>query len=94
MNLFLTRYDWRAFLLSCLWLVWQFFCSIYMGFFASLFVGSLAAFFLLLDFEAINQGIRLGAPENESWRMAFGLLMTLIWIYLEFLRLLAIFTRN
>ncbi len=45
--LFLTRYDWRAFLLSCLWLVWQFFCSIYMGFFASLFVGSLAAFFLL-----------------------------------------------
>jgi uncharacterized YccA/Bax inhibitor family protein len=51
----------------------------------------IAAFFLLLDFEAINQGITHGAPERESWRMAFGLLVTLIWIYLEFLRLLAIF---
>ena len=36
----------------------------------------------------------LGAPERESWRMAFGLLVTLVWIYLEFLRLLAIFSRN
>jgi uncharacterized YccA/Bax inhibitor family protein len=54
----------------------------------------IAAFFLLLDFEAIAQGIRMGAPERESWRMAFGLLVTLIWLYLEFLRLLAIFTRN
>lgn len=54
----------------------------------------LAAFFLLLDFEAISQGIKLGAPERESWRMAFGLLVTLIWLYLEFLRLLAIFSRN
>ena len=35
-----------------------------------------------------------GAPERESWRMAFGLLVTLVWIYLEFLRLIAIFTRN
>jgi uncharacterized YccA/Bax inhibitor family protein len=54
----------------------------------------IAAFFLLLDFEAINQGIKMGAPERESWRMAFGLLVTLIWLYLEFLRLLAIFSRN
>ena len=54
----------------------------------------IAAFFLMLDFEAISQGIKLGAPERESWRMAFGLLMTLIWLYLEFLRLLAIFSRN
>ncbi|MEI6361115.1 MAG: Bax inhibitor-1/YccA family protein [Actinomycetes bacterium] len=54
----------------------------------------LAAFFLMLDFEAISQGIKMGAPERESWRMAFGLLMTLIWLYLEFLRLLAIFSRN
>ncbi|CAB4733642.1 unannotated protein [freshwater metagenome] len=48
----------------------------------------------MLDFEAIKQGIALGAPERESWRMAFGLLVTLVWIYLEFLRLLAIFSRN
>ena len=54
----------------------------------------LAAFFLLLDFEAISQGIKLGAPERESWRMAFGLLVTLIWLYLEFLRLLAILNRS
>ena len=54
----------------------------------------IAAFFLMLDFEAIAQGIRNGAPERESWRMAFGLMVTLIWIYLEFLRLLAVFSRN
>ncbi|MBU6277676.1 MAG: Bax inhibitor-1/YccA family protein [Actinomycetales bacterium] len=54
----------------------------------------IAAFFLMLDFEAIKQGIAMGAPERESWRMAFGLTVTLVWIYLEFLRLLAIFSRN
>ena len=54
----------------------------------------LAAFFLMLDFEAIAQGIRMGVPERESWRMAFGLTVTLVWLYLEFLRFLAIFTRN
>ena len=48
----------------------------------------------LTDFEAIKQGIEGGAPERESWRMAFGLLVTLVWIYLEFLRLIAIFSRN
>jgi len=50
----------------------------------------LAAFSLVLDFEAISQAVRYGAPERESWRMAFGLLATLIWLYLELLRLLAI----
>ncbi len=50
----------------------------------------LAAFSLMLDFEAIKQGIAMGMPERESWRMAFGLLVTLIWLYLEILRLLAI----
>ena len=50
----------------------------------------ISAFFLMLDFEAIKQGIAAGAPERESWRMAFGLLVTLVWIYLEFLRLLAL----
>jgi uncharacterized YccA/Bax inhibitor family protein len=54
----------------------------------------IAAFFLMLDFEAISQGIKLGAPERESWRMAFGLLVTLIWLYLEFLRLFAILSRS
>jgi uncharacterized YccA/Bax inhibitor family protein len=50
----------------------------------------LAAFSLMLDFEAIKQGVAMGLPERESWRMAFGLLVTLIWLYLEILRLLAI----
>ena len=52
---------------------------------------ALAALTLMLDFEAIKQGIAMGAPERESWRMAFGLLVTLIWLYLEILRFLAIF---
>lgn len=51
----------------------------------------LASFSLMLDFEAIKQGIAMGLPERESWRMAFGLLVTLIWLYLELLRFLAIF---
>lgn len=51
---------------------------------------ALAAFSLALDFDAIEQGIALGMPEQESWRAAFGLTVTLIWLYLEILRLLAI----
>ena len=50
----------------------------------------LASFSLMLDFEAIKQGITMGLPERESWRMAFGLLVTLVWLYLEILRLLAL----
>ena len=50
----------------------------------------IAAFFLLLDFEAISQGIKMGAPERESWRAAFGLTVSLVWIYTNLLRILAI----
>jgi len=50
----------------------------------------LAAFTLMLDFKAIEDGIRMGLPEKEAWRMAFGLMVTLVWLYLEILRLLAI----
>ena len=55
---------------------------------------ALAAFSLCLDFESIAQAVRYGVPERESWRMAFGLLATLIWLYLEILRLLAIIASN
>jgi uncharacterized YccA/Bax inhibitor family protein len=55
---------------------------------------ALAAFSLCLDFESISQAVRYGVPERESWRMAFGLLATLIWLYLEILRLLAIISSN
>lgn len=51
----------------------------------------IASFSLMLDFEAIKQGINMGIEERESWRMAFGLLVTLVWLYLEILRFLAIF---
>ena len=51
---------------------------------------ALAAFSLVMDFELITQGVRNGLPEKESWRMAFGLTVTLVWLYTEILRLLAI----
>jgi uncharacterized YccA/Bax inhibitor family protein len=50
----------------------------------------LASFALMLDFEFIKKGVGMGLPERESWRMAFGLLITLVWLYLEILRFLAI----
>ncbi|MGB3674776.1 MAG: Bax inhibitor-1/YccA family protein [Candidatus Nanopelagicales bacterium] len=56
----------------------------------SVFAVCLAAFCLMLDFDAIEEGMKYGVPERESWRMAFGLMVTLIWLYLEILRLLAI----
>ena len=49
----------------------------------------LASFFLVLDFDYIDQGIRNGLPRQYAWTAAFGLVVTLVWLYLEFLRLLA-----
>lgn len=54
----------------------------------------LAAFSLVLDFDSIDRAVAYGVPERESWRMAFGLMVTLVWLYLELLRLLAILTNN
>ena len=54
----------------------------------------LASFFLILDFDQIQKGINAGAPEQESWRAAFGLMVTLVWLYLEVLRLLSILRRG
>ena len=50
----------------------------------------LASFTLILDFDAIQKGVEAGVPERESWRAAFGLAVTLVWLYLEILRLLAL----
>ncbi|WNZ10999.1 Bax inhibitor-1/YccA family protein [Streptomyces sp. 11x1] len=52
----------------------------------------LGAFFLTLDFKQIQDGIAYGAPREEAWLAAFGLTMTLVWIYIEMLRLVAIFS--
>jgi uncharacterized YccA/Bax inhibitor family protein len=54
----------------------------------------LASLFLVLDFNQIEEGIRQGASEQESWRAAFGLMVTIVWLYLEILRLLAILRRE
>src|SRR5258706_523422 len=55
----------------------------------SLFVVVIAALNLVLDFDMIETGVRMGAPKYMEWYGAFGLMVTLIWLYLEILRLLA-----
>ena len=50
----------------------------------------LAVFMLILDFDFVEQGVAAGLPERESWRAAFGLTVTLVWLYIELLRILAI----
>ena len=49
---------------------------------------ALAAFSFLIDFDAIDAAIKQGAPANTAWYFAFGLMVTLVWLYLEILRLL------
>jgi uncharacterized YccA/Bax inhibitor family protein len=55
----------------------------------SAFVVGIAAFNLILDFAAIEEGEAARAPKYMEWYAAFGLLVTLVWLYLEMLRLLA-----
>ncbi|CAM5456299.1 Bax inhibitor-1/YccA family protein OS=Streptomyces tendae OX=1932 GN=GUR47_27955 PE=4 SV=1 [Streptomyces tendae] len=54
----------------------------------------LGACFLALDFKQVEDGLAYGAPREEAWFAAFGLTLTLVWIYLEFLRLIAILNSN
>ena len=60
-----------------------------MGIGFSVFVVALAALNLLLDFDMIEKGVEMGAPKYMEWYGAFGLLVTIVWLYLEILRLLA-----
>ena len=53
----------------------------------------LATFFLVIDFDQIEKMIAAGAPQEEAWRAGFGLMVTVVWIYLEVLRLLS-YLRN
>jgi uncharacterized YccA/Bax inhibitor family protein len=57
----------------------------------SLLMIGLAAFFFLADFDRADQAIRAGAPEKAAWGIALGLTVTLVWLYLEILRLLSYF---
>ena len=57
----------------------------------SLVMIGIAAFSFLLDFDQADQLIRAGAPEKAAWGVALGLTVTLVWLYLEILRLLSYF---
>ena len=57
----------------------------------SLVMIGIAAFSFLIDFDAADQMIRAGAPEKAAWGIALGLTVTLVWLYLEILRLLSYF---
>jgi uncharacterized YccA/Bax inhibitor family protein len=54
----------------------------------------LGVFMLILDFDFVEQGVRNQIPERESWRAAFAMTVSLVWIYTNLLRLLAIFSDN
>ena len=60
-----------------------------MGIAFSAFVVVVAALNLVLDFDFIEQGAEVGAPKYLEWYAAFGLLVTLVWLYIEILRLLS-----
>ena len=55
----------------------------------SLFVVAIAALNLILDFDMIEKGSEMGAPKYMEWYGAFGLMVTMVWLYLEILRLLS-----
>ncbi|MDF9717463.1 Bax inhibitor-1/YccA family protein [Nocardioides sp. ChNu-153] len=54
----------------------------------------LGVFMLILDFDFVEQGIAAGLDERESWRAAFAMTVSLVWIYTNLLRLLAIFSQD
>jgi uncharacterized YccA/Bax inhibitor family protein len=60
----------------------------------SLVIIGIACLNLILDFDNIEKGAEMGAPKYMEWVSALGLLVTLVWIYLEILRLLAMFASN
>ena len=60
----------------------------------SLFVVAIAALNLIMDFDMIEQGAERGAPKFMEWYGAFGLLVTMVWLYLEILRLLSKLASN
>jgi uncharacterized YccA/Bax inhibitor family protein len=60
----------------------------------SLFVVAIASLNLVLDFDFVEQGVAYGAPKYMEWYAAFGIMVTLVWLYLEMLRLLSKVRRN
>ena len=64
------------------------------GIAVGLFAIGLASLNLVLDFDLVERGARQGAPARYGWFAAFGILVTLVWLYIEILRLLAILRGN
>ena len=54
----------------------------------------LAALSLMLDFGTIEGGVQAGAPKELEWYLAFGLMVTVVWLYISILKLLALLSRN
>ena len=81
----LSIFDWS-------WLYSDSFRSI--GIAVTLVAIVLAALSLVLDFGTIEAGVQAGAPKELEWYLAFGLMVTLIWLYITILRLLALLSRN
>jgi uncharacterized YccA/Bax inhibitor family protein len=60
-----------------------------LGYIFSIVCITVAALSFILDFDQIEQGVRMGLPQRYSWTCAFGILVGLIWLYLEILQLLS-----
>lgn len=65
-----------------------------LGIGVNLFVAGIAAFSLILDFDRIERGASMGAPKHMEWYGAFGLTVTIVWLYIEILKLLSRFSNN
>lgn len=61
-----------------------------LGVLVGLLAVGMAAYSLIVDFDSIKRGVERGVPARFAWSAAFGLVVTLVWMYLEFLRILAI----
>ncbi|WP_346845083.1 Bax inhibitor-1/YccA family protein [uncultured Rothia sp.] len=59
------------------------------GFFIGLIAILMGAYSLVLDFTNVGEAVQAGVPERESWRLAFGLVVTLLWLYIEILRVIS-----
>ncbi len=68
---------------------WGFGGSGMLGIGISILGVGLASYSLAVDFDSVEQGIRMGAPEKYSWLFAHGIIVSLVWLYIEILRLLA-----
>jgi uncharacterized YccA/Bax inhibitor family protein len=65
-----------------------------LGLIIGVLVVIMAAYSLVLDFDGIQQGVRNGAPRNLAWYAAFGVMVTVVWLYVEILRIIAIARGN